>query len=157
MASGFIILKDGRALARRWSHYDYIIELAISELSKTNDKSAEDLKNWFQTLIPNEGDIENGYGGFIRKADGENIQRWLDLRELTSVNQQLFWESIQNALTRLSSDDQAKTDIQDSIKLLKRFLEMKHLADIGDNPDNLSDWGKGYIVHQSGKRVGPGW
>ena len=52
MASGFIILKDGRALARRWSHYDYIIELAISELSKTNDKSAEDLKNWFQTLIP---------------------------------------------------------------------------------------------------------
>ncbi len=157
MASGFIILKDGRSLARRWSHYDYIIELAINALSETNDKRAEDLKNWLQTLIPIEGDIENGFGGFIRKTDGENIQRWLDLRELTNENQQLFWESMQKALTRLSRDDQAKIDNQVSIMLLKRFLKMKKLADIGDNPDNLSDWKKGYITPPSGNRVGPGW
>lgn len=157
MASGFIILKDGRCLSRRWTHYDYLIELAIKELSSMKGKKAEDFKGWLQTLIPQEGDEYNGYGGFIRKANGENVQRWLDLRELTTENQQLFWDSIQNTLSNLITKDKLHKDNENLISLLKRFLKMKHLVDIGDNPDNLSDWVKGYIEPPSGKRSGPGW
>lgn len=56
MASGFIILKDGRCLARRWTTYDYIIELIIEDLSNDRNKEAKEFKEWLQTLIPGEGD-----------------------------------------------------------------------------------------------------
>ena len=157
MASGFIILKDGRCLSRRWTYYDYLIELAIKELSNIRHKNTENFKNWLQTLIPKEGDEYNGYGGFIRQADGENVQRWLDLRELTTENQQLFWDSLQRTLTNLITEGQLNKRNDDLINLLKQFLKMKHLADIGDNPDNLSDWQKGYVEPPTGKQTGPGW
>jgi len=32
MASGFIILKDGRCFGRRWTGYDEILKIAIKEL-----------------------------------------------------------------------------------------------------------------------------
>ena len=157
MASGFIILRDGRSLARRWTAYDYIIELVIDKLSKKRLKEADDFKNWLQALLPNPDDIYNGFGGFIRKDTGENVERWLDLRELTEENQQLFWESLQESLRELILDKQNQEYNSHIIFILKYFLRMKKLADIGDDPTNLSDWRDGYVTPSTNKKVGPGW
>jgi hypothetical protein len=154
MASGFIILKDGRCLVRRWTTYDYIIELVIENLR--NEGKDKPLKEWLRTLIPEEDDEYNGYGGFIKKSTGEEVQRWLDLREMTKENQALFWLALQRAVTTLIaiSDNEAN---QENIALLKLMLKMKHLADIGDNPDNLSDWRPGDVEPPTGRQIGPGW
>jgi hypothetical protein len=157
MASGFIILKDGRCFSRRWTTHDYVINLVIKELSGSNDKEVIEFKNWLLTLLPAEEDEYNGYGGFLRKSTGENIQRRLDLRELTVQNQELFWSALQNTLTKLITNKDAENADKDSLTLLRHLLKMKHLADIGDDPDNLSDWQKGYIEPSSNKRSGPGW
>jgi hypothetical protein len=151
MASGFIILKDCRCLARRWTIYDYLIELVIDDLSYLQDSKAIEFKHWLQTLIPKENDEYNGYGGFIRQETGEDVQRWLDLRELTEENQQLFWKSLQLRLRKLiTSPEKDKND--DLIWLLKYFLRMKRLTDIRDNPDNLTDWRKGHATPASAKK-----
>ncbi len=75
MASGFIILKDGRCLAKRWSIFDYIIELVIEELLNEQCKEAIEFKEWLQTLIPNENDEYNGYGGHTRLNWEEKFAR----------------------------------------------------------------------------------
>jgi hypothetical protein len=155
MASGFIILEDGRCLARTWTVYNYILELVISEL--TEDTKEAEFRNWLQTLIPNENDEYNGYGGFIKHDTGEEVQRWLDLRELTKENQQLFWVALQHSLNGLRKASKGNNDNDDTIELLKTLLKMKHLSDIGDNPNKLTDWKDGYVEPPSGKRTGPGW
>lgn len=154
MASGFIILKDGRCLARRWAIYDYIIEQAFRNLN--DDGKEQPFKKWLQTLIPETGDEENGYGGFIKKSTGKETQRWLDLRELTEENQNLFWLALQRAITNLITKPD-NTDKKEDIELLKLILKMKHLADVGDNPDNLSDWKPGHVEPPTGRQSGPGW
>ncbi|WP_276482519.1 hypothetical protein [Paraflavitalea pollutisoli] len=157
MASGFIILSDGRCLARRWTFYDLIFELVIEVLSADQDQ--DELKiafcNWLRTQIPSSEDIECGYC-FIR-PDGENVVRHFDLRELTPGNQEIFWKAIQRILIRdILQPEKDEYDLI-RIKVFKIFLRMKKLADRLDHPDNLSDWRKGYTEPPSGERVGPGW
>ena len=157
MASGFIILNDGRCLAPNWYYYDCIIDLVVQELQSISEKDKLEFKNWLQTQIPSEGDIDNGYGGFIKKDDGTNIQRWLDLRELTINNQVIFWNSLQKVLSKLIT---GKVEIKERVKmisLIQRMLKMKKMVDKGDHPDNLSDWKQGYTSPRSEKRSGPGW
>jgi len=157
MASGFFILKDGRCLAPRWTVYDCIIEMVIRELSNVEDKDAQDFCYWLQTLIPHEGDDYNGFGGFIRRSNGEDVRRWLDLRELTEKNQILFWNSLKKSTAKINADEQPSERNEALMYILNRFLRMKNLADNGDNPDNLTDWVKGYTEPSTGKQIGPGW
>ena len=152
MASGFIILSDGRCWARRWTAYDYLLEITAQELGGCKEEM--NLKLWLQSLIPGENDTELGWG-FLKKDTEEKVTRNLDLRELTPTNQQMFWAALQRATTKLITASGEKNE--HFIFELKRILRMRRLALIRDSPDNLSDWVKGHVEPSSGKRIGPGW
>jgi hypothetical protein len=152
MASGFIILSDGRCWARRWTAYDRVIGLSIEEIPI--NKENNEFKEWLQTRIPEEQDIECGWC-FIKQDTGESIVRNFDLRELTEANQKVFLLALQRALTKMITTSASKNE--DIIFLLKRILKMIRLAKIKDNPDNCSDWRGGFTEPLSGKKVGPGW
>lgn len=96
--------------------------------------------------------------GFIKHDTGENIRRWLDLRELTETNQELFWTSLQHSLNKLittvNTEDKDKTVYIEPLKIL---LKMHRLAHIRDDPDNLSHWQNGYTEPPSNNKIGPGW
>ena len=76
MPSFFLTLEDGRCVARRYTGYDYLIELAMEEMK--DDGEEGEFKAWLRTRIPSEGDLENGFGGFIKPVTHENIMRNLD-------------------------------------------------------------------------------
>ncbi|MGO4291289.1 hypothetical protein [Chitinophaga sp. RAB17] len=152
MASGFIIIKDGRCFSRKSAVYDYIISIVIKEL-RMNDPDNE-FGLWLASLIPGEKDIDIGYG-FIRHDTGEELARWLDLGEITEANQLIFWSSLQHFLNRNITDLRSRDE--STYELLIILLKMNYLADTGDDPDNLSDWHKGYTEPYTNNRIGPGW
>jgi hypothetical protein len=50
MASGFIILPDGRCFAPMWSIYDKVIEAIVNVLSDTSNE--KELKTWLISILP---------------------------------------------------------------------------------------------------------
>ena len=82
MASGFIIFKDRRCFARRWTGYDEILRIAIRELEEIEGGQA--LADWLKSQIPAEEDSEdNEMGwGFINPRTKDVTSRVLDLRSL---------------------------------------------------------------------------
>jgi hypothetical protein len=145
MASGFIILKDGRCASPRYTGYDAILQRIVECLP------AGDFRDWLLAQTADETqDEESGFGGFYRRGNIDDyVKRWLDLRELTEANQALFWKAAAEALTG--------TDNETIEAWLRKMLEMNRLAEAGDHPDNLSDWAKGYVEPPSGNKSGPGW
>jgi hypothetical protein len=152
MASGFIILNDGRCWSRRWTAHDRVLEFVIEELGPK--PTEREFKEWLQYRIPAKGDIEMGYA-FIKQDSDENIVRVLDLRELTPENQKSLWAALQKAYTKLVTGAGEQNEHLNII--LRRLLKMRRLAQANDNPDNFSDWVKGYVKPPSGKKSGPGW
>jgi hypothetical protein len=65
MASGFIILNDGSCWSRRWTAYDRVLEFVIEELGP--EPVELKFKEWLQSRIPANGDIEMGYA-FIKEG-----------------------------------------------------------------------------------------
>jgi hypothetical protein len=56
MASGFIVLSDGRCFARGWSAYDEVLRAVAAELHG-------EFQEWLVSLVPNTEDEEHlGYG-----------------------------------------------------------------------------------------------
>jgi hypothetical protein len=153
MPSGFIILGDGRCLAPRYTGYDFLLELAFNEIPDSVEDRA--FKDWLQTRIPVEGDIEDGCGNFIKPIIHEYISRFLDLRELTPANQERLWITWQKATRKLIlTKDESYSYI---LLLLKRLLRMRRLIRFKDHPDDLTDWIKGYVTPPTGAKVGTGW
>ena len=132
MASGFLILTDGRCLARRWSVYDGVL-LAIADQI---EPSAEGLlfQRWLRSLVP-----------------GPLDKRHLDLRQLASKNQQLFVAAAERACDAASSQPgehpyrESLMDLGDMLQRMKR----------GEPPLSRSDWTR--VIPPDGRRVGPGW
>lgn len=70
MASGFIILKDGRCFGRRWTVYDEILKIVIKELRLIGN--GKDLADWLETQIPDLDDESGECGwGFHKTSTGE--------------------------------------------------------------------------------------
>ena len=145
MASGFIILKDGRCAAPRYTLYDLILQSVAEHLP------ASEFKNWVisQTAAEDEEETDSGFGVFRKNSD-EFVKRTFDLRELTEDNQARFWKA-----ARLASESEKEREILAS--WLQKILEMNRLAELGDDPDNLSDWRKGYVEPATCEKKGPGW
>lgn len=153
MPAGYIILGDGRCLSPRYTGFDYLLELAINEMPDSGEEGV--FKTWLQTRLLAEGNIESGYGAFIKQITHENIMRHLDLRELTPANQERLWAAWQKAVRKLIISRNERHE--DIIFRLKRVLRMRRLIRIKDHPDNLSDWIKGHVTPPTGAKVGPGW
>ncbi len=153
MASGFIILQDGRCFAKRWWCYDAVLREIINEL--TRDPQEPELAAWLGSLLPSlEDEQELGYGAWLRQSDGEIIARHLDIRELTEANQHLFNEAARRALSRLKAAGSSKLT-EDVNACLPLLVEMIERAERGEHPLSLSDWVN--VEPASGKRSGPGW
>src|SRR5262245_12579436 len=83
MASGFLILKDGRCLAVRHKLHDAVLR----SLAAAMDDSP--LRAWLTTQVPREDDTELGFA-FVRATNGEQVSRELDTRALTEPNRRLL-------------------------------------------------------------------
>lgn len=144
MASGFIILKDGRSATPRYTLYDLLLQTIAAQLPEG------EFREWLIAQTAGDTDEESGFGGFYRGEESDYIKRWLDLRELTEENQTLFWKAVQSAVDS-TPDNEIVAD------WLQKMLKMNSLIEAGDHPDNLSDWRKGYVEPPSGLKSGPGW
>ena len=153
MASGFIILKDGRCFASRSTGYDEIIRIVITELEITENE--KHLGNWLKLQIPNNDDDENADAGwgFHNSRIDDWINRELDLRSLTEENQKLFWKAIQRGKTNLIRKGQNYSPL--SLDYFNIFYEMCELAEKGEPPMELTHWNK--LADPCTEQNGPGW
>ncbi len=97
MASGFLVLPDGRCLARRWSAHDEVLRAVSDQLGE--ELAAQQLKHWLLEQLPAASDEEElGYGAWFRTADQQVVVRHIDLRQMTVENQHLFCEAAKRAV-----------------------------------------------------------
>jgi len=153
MASGFIILKDGRCFARRWTGYDEIIRIAIIELELM--ENGKELADWLSLQIPDYQDDESadaGWGFHNARID-DWINRELDLRSLTNENQKLFWKAIRRGKSKLVENGEDYSPL--SIDFFNLFYDMMERAEKGEPPMELTHWNK--LAESCTEQNGPGW
>jgi hypothetical protein len=154
MPSGFLILADGRCLARRWLAYDQVIR-AVAE---SMDDSAEGLamRDWLLSLLPGPEDEEEiGIGAWHRSTDDQTIVRHLDIRELTPQNQRRFHTAVSEAVKRCVELPEAFDWLDLGRESLMDLGDMVIRGGRGEAPLSRSDWRE--VVPSEGRHVGPGW
>jgi hypothetical protein len=145
MASGFIILSDGRCLSVQGALHDALLQSVAAAMEDDLP-----LRAWLNSQVPGPLDVELGYG-FVRTADGEQVVRMLDLRGLTEANRRLF----ENAVRRAEPVAGAFAPVEAVSWVLERFREMLDRCDRGEPPLELSDWT--CEAPPVERRIGPGW
>jgi hypothetical protein len=148
VASGFLILPDGRCFARRWSFHDAVLRAVADELPASE---AAELRGWLLGLLPSPVDEEHvGYGPWYRVADDRLVERMLDLRELAPGNHRLICEAVTRAAKR------GATGYPDGlVHCLSDLADMVSRFEHGEPPLSRSDWVE--VVPQRGRKIGPGW
>ncbi|MCH2044917.1 MAG: hypothetical protein MK212_12435 [Saprospiraceae bacterium] len=134
MASAFWILEDGRGFARNCSAMASMLRVITDELK--NIEEARELYHYLDNLVYREenGDIYNGFGGFIRK--GRNIMFNFDLRSFTLQNRKFFWRATLQALSTLKLQDNKKNE--KTIFFLTILLDMHRRIEHGEDPMELN-------------------
>ena len=151
MASGFIILADGRCFAPISLLYDDTLQMVAAHLP--DSAPARILRDWLLSLLPGPSDTDIGYG-WVRSSDNEIVERKIDVRELTLENQKLFHRAARLAGERMQSDqpgDMPSWTRECAVEL----ADMVARADRGDPPLSRSHWRE--VVPSEGRKVGPGW
>ncbi|MEM9981012.1 MAG: hypothetical protein AAF734_00860 [Bacteroidota bacterium] len=153
MASGFIILKDGRGFARRWTSHDELLSLAIKELVLL--EGGQPLADWLALQMPvgKEEEGSDAGWGFYNVRIEQWINRVLDVRSLTATNQSLFWEAICNVKEKLSHADNTYSCL--SLDLFNIFYRMYECAERGEPPLELTDLRE--LAAPCTEKNGPGW
>ncbi len=151
MASAFWTLEDGRGFARRWTGMAYMLELITNEL-----KEIKGTENFYEYLVwyvyrEENGDIYNGYGGFIR--NDEDIMFNFDLRTFAPINREYFWQVAQKALSKLKVKNDINNERIDA--LLTCLLDMHKRINKGEDPMILNHMIR--IEPETNEKVGPGW
>jgi hypothetical protein len=151
MASAFWTLEDGRGFARQWSGMAYTLKLITDELKTITD--AEEFHEYLEKFVYREenGDIYNGYGGFIRQ--NENIMFNFDLRTFAPKNRAFFWEATQKALTKLKILDD--NQYEGITSLLTILLDMHKRIKKGEDPMVLNHME--IVEPEPCEKLGPGW
>lgn len=143
MASGFIVLPDGRCFSRRWSAHDAVLRTIADLVTEMP------LRQWLLEQLPGPNDeLELGYGAWFRNSDQAIIVRSIDLRSMTVENQRLFCDAVKRA----ASIDHDEEWLDHS---LFEFADMVARMECGEPPLFKSDWVE--IVPHEGERIGPGW
>lgn len=153
MASGFIVLKDGRCFAPRWSIYDEVIRITIRELQEI--ENGQLLADWLKLQIPeteDDEDKEMGWGFIDPRINNDIVNRQLDLRSLTFGNQDLFLKAVQNGMDKLNTDPNYSTL---PVEFFEVFHKMFELCEKGEPPMELTDWRK--LADPCTEKKGPGW
>lgn len=151
MASAFWTLEDGRGFARNWELMAYILKLITDELKEMEDaKLFYDFLNQFVYRKEN-GDEDNGIGGFIR--ENKSIMFNFDLRTFAPKNRAYFWLATQNALTKIKNQDVGQSEEIDL--LLTTLLDMHKRIKKGEDPMLLNHMRS--LEPKSNLKLGPGW
>lgn len=147
MASGFLVLPDGRCLARRWCAYDEVLRAVAAQLGE--ESAAQQLKHWLLEQLPGVNDIEEiGIGAWRRTADQETVVRHIDLRKMTVENQRLFCQAAKRAARAGHPEEGLRECLADLAEMIER-------GERGEHPLSKSDWGE--VLDPTGEPVGPGW
>lgn len=153
MPSGFLVLADGRCLARRWWAYDQVIKAVASFIVPSAPGDA--LRDWLLSLLPGPDDeAEIGYGAWVRARDEEIVTRRLDVRELTPGNQRLFHDAALEAARRYAESPEA-FDWLEAPESLVDLGDMIMRGDRGEPPLSRSDCRE--VFPTEAKQAGPGW
>ncbi len=144
MASGFIILRDGRCLSVRHAIHDSVLRSIAAAIEDGN------LRGWLAAQVPADGDIDLGYA-FVRAGSGEHVSRELDTRGLTESNRRSF----ELAAAKAEPIAGPHAPFKDVAFAMKRLREMLRLIDEGRPPLELSDWT--IEAPPCEERIGPGW
>jgi hypothetical protein len=152
VASGFLILADGRCFAPVWKVYDAVLRSVVEQLNDSTPARA--LREWLLSQLPGPNDIELGYGTWLRAGDEELIPRYLDVRELTPQNQELFHDA---ALIAAGHAQALEVPIRpDSHEEALIYLaDLIARADRGEPP--LSRSMCRVVMPCEGRKTGPGW
>jgi hypothetical protein len=154
MPSGFLVLADGRCLARRWLAYDQIIRAVA--VSVEESVAGLTLRNWLLSLLPGPDDEQEiGIGAWYRTADNQTVVRHLDVRELTPQSQRLFHNAALEAAKRCTESSEAFDWLDLGRESLIELGHMVTCADRGEPPLSHSDWRE--VVPSKGRHAGPGW
>ena len=152
MASGFLILGDGRCFSVRWGAYDQYLLAIADELVRSPEEVA--LGNWLRSLVPTDVDIEEiGHGPWVRAADGKIMGRTLDVRELAPRSQRFFEIGAQRAFTRLKLGQGSRLP-PNWLERLQRLMTMFKYARQGRPIAAMSDWREGYVEPATGRTLG---
>jgi hypothetical protein len=143
MASGFIVLRDGRCLSVRWPVHDAVLRAIVEKLDERSP-----LALWLAEQLPRDGDVELSYA-FVRENDGEQVARAVDVRGLTDENRTAFEEA---ALIAARSAEGIDAVVRAALDRLRRMIEC---ARAGEPPLELSDWTT--VAPPCTVRSGPGW
>ena len=127
MASGFLILRDGRCLAVRHRLHDAVLRSIAAVM---DDASA--LREWLSTQVPREDDVDLGYA-FVRASNNEHVTRELDTRALTEPNRRLF----ERAAVHAEPIAGPYAPVDAVAFALNRLREMLRLCDEGQPPLTL--------------------
>ena len=145
MASGFIILRDGRCLSLRHAVHDAVLRSIATGLD-----SATAFQQWLAAQVPGATDADLGHA-FVRAADGAHVSRELDTRSLTAPNQKLFERAAREAKP-IPGPFAPAEDVDRGLQRLRKMLDS---CDAGRPALELSDWTVEAPPCQT--RVGPGW
>jgi len=145
MASGFIVLRDGRCLSLVHAIHDAVVRSIAESL-----EAGTPLRVWLATQTPAEGDVDLDYA-FVRAGDGEQIARELDTRALTDANRKLFERAARDARPLGS----AHAPVENVSHGLARLRQMLEFCDQGRPPLELSDWRT--EAPPCTRQIGPGW
>lgn len=145
VASGFIILRDGRCLSVRHATHDTLLPSVAASMEECSP-----LRRWLLSLVTRELDINLGYA-FVRATDGEPLTRDLDLGGVTEANRRLFEEAARKAEPIAGPF----APVEDVTFALQRLRTMLDRCDSGEPPLELSDWTREAPPVEG--RVGPEW
>lgn len=146
MPSGFLVLPDGRCLARKWPAHDAVLRAVADQLDR--DPAAEELRRWLFEQRPGPGDDEEiGYGAWVRGSDGRVVVRYLDLRLMTAENQRLFCQAAKRAALVDHDEEWPRNCLEDLADMVARHER-------GEPPLSRSDWRE--VLPPEGGPIGPG-
>ncbi len=91
MASGFLVLPDGRCFSSRSYFHDAVLT-EINELM-----SEPNLRHWLTEQLPGPDDTVDFGWGWLRASDQSTILRFIDLRLMTGKNQLLILDAAMRA------------------------------------------------------------
>ncbi len=118
-----------------------------------NIEGAEEFYEYLEVFVYREenGDIPNGYGGFIRKDN--DILFNLDLRTYTSQNRVFFWQAAERALAKLKVKNDDRNEGIETLFVLLLDMHKRYIK--GEDPMLLNDFKN--IQPASNEKSGPGW
>ena len=141
MASGFLVLSDGRCFAKSWSFHDRVLLRTAEQLPANSS-----LRAWLLEQLPGPTDLELGHGSWYRAKDGVHVERYLDLREFTPEIQAQFTDAVLRAVEVADASERA---------LMSELADMVARQRRGEPPLSRSDWQE--LVPSRGRKIGPGW